>query len=620
VHPEEVEVEGRRSAEPGQVRRSDEVLRATPARQTQDLLRSLPGLTLSAHGGRGKGAQFFLRGFDAVHGADLSGRLEGVPLNLPNHAHAHGYLDLDLVPSELVRAVTLKPGAPDGRAGDMAVAGTVHLEIGAATPGWTLGAGAGTDRSGVLSIGWSPGQPETFVFGELDGGLGVGQGRSWRQARLAAGVGSIYPWGRVRVWALTYQGVFQSPGVLREDDWRDRTVRFWGAYPGAGGGRTARGLAAVQVDSAHARATGWVGGSRMGLTQNFTGWYHDPTHGDQIDQEDTRGDAGVLAEVWGGNRALRPMAGVEARIDNGATSTGAANLLRTAFLQSELAAWTGIGWRLMDWAVEPSVRAAWLGGTLGSGAARASGAAPVVAPRLRVAWGRARGFGTWAVAGRGYRSAPAGIYAGGRAPVATADQAEVGARWDGVRGAARVVGFGAAVSDEVVFDHVTGRFLTTGATRRVGGEAGLTWLPRPWLRLEAQGTGVAAFYLASSEPIPYVPRAVGLVSAQVEGASFAGATWNGGARVLLLGPRPLTSGFLGPGSALVDLTARVSPQRGQWSIDLEAENVLGTRAWDGAFVYPSDWDPAPGRSELPVRHFTAARPPSARVTLTRRVP
>ncbi|HNI81612.1 MAG TPA: DNA translocase FtsK 4TM domain-containing protein, partial [Rhodocyclaceae bacterium] len=35
--------------------------------------------------------------------------------------------------------------------------------------------------------------------------------------------------------------------------------------------------------------------------------------------------------------------------------------------------------------------------------------------------------------------------------------------------------FGAWLSDELVFDHVQGRFLSSGATRRVGGEAAVAW-------------------------------------------------------------------------------------------------------------------------------------------------
>lgn len=73
------------------------------SRHTGDyLLRLVPGLYLSAHGAEGKGQQIFLRGFDAVHGADLEVRVAGVPINEMSNVHGQGYVDLGLVIPEVV--------------------------------------------------------------------------------------------------------------------------------------------------------------------------------------------------------------------------------------------------------------------------------------------------------------------------------------------------------------------------------------------------------------------------------------------------------------------------------------------------------------------------------------
>ncbi len=54
------------------------------------------------HSGSGKANQFFLRGFNLDHGTDFSIFVDGVPINLPTHAHGQGYLDINfLIPGFL---------------------------------------------------------------------------------------------------------------------------------------------------------------------------------------------------------------------------------------------------------------------------------------------------------------------------------------------------------------------------------------------------------------------------------------------------------------------------------------------------------------------------------------
>src|SRR5690606_16980789 len=60
---------------------------ATPKRSAEDALRLVPGLTLVQHGSEGKGHQFFLRGFDALHGTDLELLVEGIPINEWSNIH-----------------------------------------------------------------------------------------------------------------------------------------------------------------------------------------------------------------------------------------------------------------------------------------------------------------------------------------------------------------------------------------------------------------------------------------------------------------------------------------------------------------------------------------------------
>ena len=76
-----------------------------------NLLRMVPGLiTTSPGGGPGKPDNYLLRGFDADHGTDLAGFLDGMPLNLRSHAHGQGYLDLNFLIPETMKRVDAYKG------------------------------------------------------------------------------------------------------------------------------------------------------------------------------------------------------------------------------------------------------------------------------------------------------------------------------------------------------------------------------------------------------------------------------------------------------------------------------------------------------------------------------
>ena len=64
-----------------------------PVNSAQDLMRMVPGLFLAQHQGGGKAEQIFLRGFDCDDGTDFAVFWDGIPVNMPSHAHGQGYAD-----------------------------------------------------------------------------------------------------------------------------------------------------------------------------------------------------------------------------------------------------------------------------------------------------------------------------------------------------------------------------------------------------------------------------------------------------------------------------------------------------------------------------------------------
>jgi TonB-dependent Receptor Plug Domain. len=94
-----------------------------PLARAGELVEAVPGALATQHSGSGKANQFYLRGFNLDHGTDFSVMVDGVPMNMPSHAHGQGYLDLNSVIPELVDNIEYGKGPYYADAGDFSSAG-----------------------------------------------------------------------------------------------------------------------------------------------------------------------------------------------------------------------------------------------------------------------------------------------------------------------------------------------------------------------------------------------------------------------------------------------------------------------------------------------------------------
>ena len=125
----EVTVEGSRpisAASSKEIRAIDMQLK--PFRSSQDMLLMVPGLFIAQHQGGGKAEQIFLRGFDCDHGTDVSINVDGMPVNMPTHAHGQGYADLHFLISETVEEMEVNKGPYLASIGDFYTAGAVNFK------------------------------------------------------------------------------------------------------------------------------------------------------------------------------------------------------------------------------------------------------------------------------------------------------------------------------------------------------------------------------------------------------------------------------------------------------------------------------------------------------------
>ena len=81
-----------------------------PCNSAQDLLKSVPGIFTAQHQGGAKAEQIFVRGFDCDHGTDINLTLDGVPINLPSHAHGQGYADMHFLIADVVSSLDVYKG------------------------------------------------------------------------------------------------------------------------------------------------------------------------------------------------------------------------------------------------------------------------------------------------------------------------------------------------------------------------------------------------------------------------------------------------------------------------------------------------------------------------------
>ena len=106
-----------------------EELKNRPLLRSGEILETLPGLIITQHAGGGKANQYFMRGFNLDHGTDFAIFIDGMPLNLPSHAHGEGYSDMNTVIPEFVKRVDFEKGPYYANAGNFSSAANAHVEF-----------------------------------------------------------------------------------------------------------------------------------------------------------------------------------------------------------------------------------------------------------------------------------------------------------------------------------------------------------------------------------------------------------------------------------------------------------------------------------------------------------
>lgn len=129
---------------------------ALPILRPGEIMEMVPGLIVTQHAGDGKANQYFLRGFNLDHGTDFATYINGVPVNMPTHAHGQGYTDLNFLIPELVDLIAYRKGTYSAMDGDFSAAGSARLEYRKSLDGHLAEVTAGANGYKRLLLAGSP--------------------------------------------------------------------------------------------------------------------------------------------------------------------------------------------------------------------------------------------------------------------------------------------------------------------------------------------------------------------------------------------------------------------------------------------------------------------------------
>lgn len=624
-------------------------IEAVPLRSADDALRLVPGLVLVQHGSEGKGQQYFLRGFDALHGSDLEVSLDGIPLNEWSNVHSHGYLDLGFIVPEVISRIEVTKGPFEVDQSAFAMAGSARYYLGVPEQDRGLRTSyltSTTNRQrGVVTFTPREGDGRDFFALEALHDDGYGQNR---QVARASALGRVDLFdspttGRLSLLSSAYLASFQLAGLLRNGDVDAGRVGFFDSYDRAGRGRSGRGLLGLFYEQRQARrlvqASAYVGLRHLDLTENFTGFLLDPDDGDRRGQTEERLSFGVslsetrslgkqLALHLGGGMRGESLDQEQTHLDQATQPLEAERALQA--LQVLTSAFASLRYRpTQNLSVEAGARADLVEVATRNErepAASGAGAMPLVSPRLGAQLRVSDALRLHASYGRGFRPPEARafssvtpdvtgiseeVYRGGQPSMASSDALEIGAQFRPAPAfGATLSGFGTFIAREIVFDHVSGLNLELSRTKRLGVELDLRVHPTPWLLLVADATLVEARFVDSGRPIPFAPWLVAGARAVVTHESG----FRAGLRFLTLAPRALPHGATGAPLARLDLSLGYHFKR--YRIDGAIENVLGQPLREGEYHFASAWNPDEEPSQIPVLHTAAGPPINARLSFT----
>lgn len=626
-----------------------EELSQRPILREGEVLETIPGVVITQHSGPGKANQYFLRGFNLDHGTDFATSINGMPVNLPSHAHGQGYTDLNILIPELVGTVRFRKGTYEADQGDFSAAGSADIEYKntvdkpvfraeAGSYGYARGLFAGSTHMGSGQLLYAA------DYNHDDGPWVRPDDANKGNAVLRYSHGDTE--NGFNFTTMAYKGAWNATDQIAQRAVDEGLVTRFGSLNTSDGGDSQR----------YSISTQWRQGDEYGNTQvsayafyydlhlfsDFTYFLNDPINGDQIEQQDRRFVSGFHVshewdlEIYGCQ--IANTIGLQLRddeISNALYNTADRRILLTQ--EQDTIGQTGIA----PYIANKVIWTDWLRSIAGlrsdiyrynvrSGvnSANSGDISPyIVSPKLSLI------FGPWAKTelylngGYGFHSNDAraatqyvdttGAAVSPTTALVRTKGAEVGVRTLALPNLQSTVSFWILDNgSELVWDADSGTTNPAGPSRRYGVEWANYYTPAPWITLDADASLSRARFTDNEPAGNYVPEAIQSVVAA--GVALKQGPYAGEIRERYFGPRALTqdNSIRSKASSLV--YARVSDDlTSSWNLALEVFNLLNEQADDIEYYYASrlPGEPAAGVNDI---HLHPAEPREFRVVLTKR--
>jgi hypothetical protein len=650
---EEVVIQAKRTGLVGEVRSASQgtvtrlQLETRPVLRTGELLETVPGLVVTQHSGDGKANQYFLRGFNLDHGTDFATRVDGVPVNMPTHAHGQGYTDINFVIPELVDSIEYRKGTYYAEEGNFSAAGAADMryrrELGGGLA--VLEAGENSFTRAVLA-----GSPELAGGSLLLAAEYTANDGPWQldeNLRKYNGVVKFSRGTRADGFSITaagYHGEWQSTDQLPERAVLSGALDRYGFIDPTDGGESHRYSVGAEWRHESApwayEANAYAVDYRLDLFSNFT-YALDQSDGDQFEQFDDRriygGRGGVTRDFQIASREARVRFGAEVRRDDIDTvglyrtrqrqrlgtirEDGVEQTSTSVFVEQELKltsflkATAGVRYDHFDFDVNSSVAA-------NSGRASDS----VTSPKIALVAGPWAQTEVFINAGRGFHSNDArgttitvdptdGVTPADRvSPLVTARGGEIGLRTAILpRTQLSASLWTLELDSELVFVGDGGITESNRASRRRGLEVAAFVKPLDWLTVDADIAWSHARFTELDPAGDRIPNAVGRVISMGLAAEHPSG-WFGGARLRYLGAAPLIEDNSARSSPTTLVNADVGYRFSNGlALSVTGFNLVDAQDNDITYFYESR---LPGEA-VPVadRHFHPVEPRTFRLTV-----
>ncbi len=626
-----------------------------PISRTGELLEVVPGLIVTQHSGEGKANQYFLRGYNLDHGTDFAVFVDGLPVNMPTHAHGQGYADNGFFIPELVDSIEYRKGPYYAQYGDFSAAGAADIRYKEKFDQNLVEATGGAYGYGrLLSVGSIKAGSGNLLYGleyvHYDGPYDLGQ--NFNKGNLVLRYSQHYEGGSYHLAATGYSTRNLSPDQIPERAVDQGLIGRLGFIDPTDGGRSHRvnfsGGFEQQLGPGTLKLDAYAFRYRLDLFSNFTYFLDDPVNGDQFEQSDKR-------NVYGGNLSYKltnQLLGLEFHNEIGAQTryddiddvglylTKARERLDTTTV-SDVKEWIGSVY------AQTNVHlTSWLRANVG---ARFDSINFDVVNNNPLNTGKASDtlispkgaliFGPWAKteffinAGQGFHSNDArgatqtidprsGDAVDPVTPLAAARGIDLGMRTaliPNVQVAASV--FRLRSDSELVYVGDAGTTEPFGATERYGGELAIYWKPIKHLVVDSDLAYTKARF--REQQLDGDGNAIGKrVPQAVQGVAALGVTytspqgWDTALRVRYFGPRPLAedNSVQSNSTTVVNIGAGYRINR-RFRISGQINNLFDSKDHDIDYFYTSrlQGEPAAGVDDT---HFHPIEPINGRITLS----